>query len=151
MRDGVKKLTVKKITLNFPCYHMLLRCDEHYRKLQPALLGSIMLNCEMAYACQVEVAGWLGADFVKSMVLDKMPDAMRKDTEELVDVAASGPRKQPQRYTRKEAARRANAAAPSAPSAGPAAALAGAPSAATGMEGDDMVVYQCPYVYKYAP
>ncbi len=42
------------------------------------------------------------------MVLDKVPDAARKDAEKAVEGA---PRKQPQRWTRKEAARRAAAAA----------------------------------------
>jgi hypothetical protein len=104
-------------------------------------LVSNACHFKLLNASQVEVAGWLGPDTIKSLLLDKMPDMMRKDTEKLVEEAGAGFRKQPQRYTRKEAAKRAMAAPPTALPAGPAAAMAGASSATEGaeMDGADMV------------
>ena len=58
---------------------------------------------------QVELASWTGPDFVKSLLLKDMPELMRKDTEKLIDESGPGNR-QPQRFTRQEAARRAAAA-----------------------------------------
>ena len=58
---------------------------------------------------QVELASWTGPDFVKSLLLKDMPELMRKDTEKLIDESGPGT-KQPQRFTRREAARRAAAA-----------------------------------------
>lgn len=78
------------------------------------------------HGAQVELASWLGADVVRSMLLAKMPDAMRKDTEKLVEEA---PRKQhPARLTRKEAAARARTAAVDGSAGG-----AGTPGAAAGL------------------
>ena len=77
---------------------------------------------------------------MKSILLDKMPDMMRKDIEKLVEEAGAGDRKQPERFTRKEMARRAAATAPAASSVTPAATVA--PPSATagaGMAGDDLV------------
>ena len=51
-------------------------------------------------ACQ-----WLGSEAVQGTLLDKMPDAMRKDVEKAV--AAAPDRPKPPRCTRKEAAKRA--------------------------------------------
>ena len=50
---------------------------------------------------QVELAGWLGTDYVQSALCSKMPDAMRKDVEKSVEAAGSV-RKQPERFTRKD-------------------------------------------------
>lgn len=58
---------------------------------------------------QVELASWTGPDFVKTLLLKDMPELMRKDTEKLIDESAPG-KKQPQRFTRQEAARQAAAA-----------------------------------------
>ena len=46
---------------------------------------------------------------MKSLLLKDMPELMRKDTEKLMDESGPGNR-QPQRFTRREAARRAAAA-----------------------------------------
>ncbi len=56
--------------------------------------------CWQVAACQ-----WLGSEAVQGTLLDKMPDAMRKDVEKAV--AAAPDRPKPPRCTRKEAAKRA--------------------------------------------
>ncbi len=90
------------------------------------------------------MAGWLGPDVVKSLLLDKMPDMMRKDTEKLVEEAGTGARKQPQRFTRKEAVKRANAAPSAAAIVGVAAAATSGHSGAAEADANDMVsIFQC--------
>ena len=82
---------------------------------------------------QVELAAWTGSDFVKTLLLKDMPDLMRKDTEKLIDESPPG-KKQPQRFTRHEAARRAAAeqntaaASPGEAAQHPAAQSAGEPA-----------------------
>lgn len=88
---------------------------------------------------QVELASWSGPDFVRSMLLDKMPEMMRKDTEKLVE-ASTSEKRAPQRLTRKEAARRASAqAAGSAPSSASAGMWAAPAAGPTEAEDADMV------------
>jgi hypothetical protein len=70
---------------------------------------------------QVAACQWLGAEAVQGSLLDKMPDAMRKDVEKAV--AATPDRPKPPRCTRKEAAKRAAKAA-----AAPAAAAVSMPT-----------------------
>lgn len=84
---------------------------------------------------------------MKSLLLDKMPDMMRKDIEKLVEEAGTGTKKQPERFTHKEMARRAAATAPAASLVAPSAILA--PSSATagpGMAGSDMVSSELLYL-----
>ena len=57
---------------------------------------------------QVELCAWLGADYVQGSLCSKMPDAMRKDVEKLIESVSQ--RKQPERFTRKEQTVRAAAA-----------------------------------------
>lgn len=88
---------------------------------------------------QVELAAWTGPDFVKTLLLKDMPDLMRKDTEKLIDESPPG-KKQPQRFTRQEAARRAAAALDTvAASPGKAAQHPAAQSAGEAAEEEDMV------------
>ena len=62
---------------------------------------------------QVAACQWLGSEAVQGTLLDKMPDAMRKDVEKAV--AAAPDRPKPPRCTRKEAVKRAAKAAAAAP------------------------------------
>jgi cytoskeleton-associated protein 5 len=71
------------------------------------------------------------------MLLEKMPDMMRKDTEKLVEETCLGVRKQPQRFTRKEAARRAVSAAAPETSAG--ATASSAPAAGPSVTDDPVI------------
>lgn len=97
----------------------------------------------------MEAASWLGPDIVRSLLLDKMPDMMRKDIEKLVEEAGAGIRKQPERFTRKEMSRRAAATAPAASLMAPTATLAQPSSADTAMAGDDMVSSTLVYLAKW--
>ena len=62
---------------------------------------------------QVAACQWLGSEAVQGSLLDKMPDAMRKDVEKAV--AAAPDRPKPPRCTRKEAAKRTARAAAAPP------------------------------------
>ena len=62
----------------------------------------------LEFCLQVELASWTGPEFVKTLLLKNMPELMRKDTEKLIDESSPGS-KQPQRFTRREAAKRAAA------------------------------------------
>ena len=82
---------------------------------------------------QMELCSWMGAAIVQATLVERMPDAMRKDMEKSIQEAPAG-RKQPERFTRKEQARRAAAPAPvpvsrpdEAAATGPAASAAAAP------------------------
>lgn len=81
---------------------------------------------------QVELGAYMGADVIKATLCDKMPDAMRKDVEKLLEAQTGQPLKKPERFTRTEQAARAaraesatgaaEGAGGAGPSGGPAAA-----------------------------
>ncbi len=77
----------------------------------------------------------MGAATVQATLVDKMPDAMRKDVEKSIQEAPAG-RRQPERFTRKEQARRAAAPAPE-PASRPDEAAAAGPAASAAAEPEE--------------
>lgn len=76
-------------------------------KALPALYGHTQAGVrDKAKEASVELAAYLGAGVVAGVLLDKMPAAMRKDVDAAIEQLPPG-RKQPGRFTRKEAAERA--------------------------------------------
>ena len=63
---------------------------------------------------QVELSSWVGVDTVRAVLGEKMPDAMRKDFERILDEAGAT-RKAPSRFTRAVQAQRAQQAAAAGP------------------------------------
>ncbi|KAK9814323.1 hypothetical protein WJX72_004049 [[Myrmecia] bisecta] len=81
-----------------------------------------------------EMCCWVGVEVVQNALLDKMNDAMRKDVEKLMGDAG---KKRPERFTRKEQAKRAAAGASVGGSAGADAAAGPAASKAAAVADDD--------------
>lgn len=76
-------------------------------KALPALYGHTQAGVrDRAKEASVELAAYLGAGVVGGVLLDKMPAAMRKDVDAAIEQLPPG-RKQPSRFTRREAAERA--------------------------------------------
>ena len=65
---------------------------------------------------QVELARWVGASTVHALVCEKLPEAMGREVNKLLEESAAGVGgAQPQRFTRAEQAKRASQ--PQAPAA----------------------------------
>jgi hypothetical protein len=97
-----------------------------------------MLRCRLDLLCpssaQAVIARWAGVELVKTMLFEKMRDAMRKEVEKLLEEVA-GTRPAATRFTRKEAAKRAaQAPVESVENGQPSGAAA--PSAAAAQEQD---------------
>lgn len=69
---------------------------------------------DKAKETSVELCAYLGAGVVAGVLLDKMPAAMRKDVDSAVENLPAG-KKQPSRFTRREAAERATRQAEAQP------------------------------------
>ena len=113
------------------CHHSHRPLALQKRGVCPRLL--LMALAKLLLPLQMELCSWMGAAPVQATLVEKMPDTMRKDVERSIQEAPAG-RKQPERFTRKEQARRAAAPAPGptsrpdeAAAAGPAASAAAAP------------------------
>jgi len=119
-RDAAKILSVRLTRSSAASLFVAVsRIPAHFlwvrnRAFDVLLLNSLssllweLLKAQHNRACrqpQVAACQWLGSEAVQGTLLDKMPDAMRKDVEKAV--AAAPDRPKPPRCTRKEAAKRA--------------------------------------------
>lgn len=84
-------------------------------KALPSLFGHTQAGVrDKAKETSVELAAYLGQGVVSGVLLDKMPAAMRKDVDAAIAELPAG-KKQPSRWTRREAAERAARNAEAAP------------------------------------